>query len=121
MLYQYIIYQLFHQKSFLYQAEELKPRREPKYEIIVEKEEKVTVIEDANLPNVDRDQDQGEKSNKEPQRNVRKRKKQSKQKSEDRKQRQRIGLLGGGTTTVTGAGILLYLSVLNVLTHIFFI
>ena len=71
------------------------------------------------MPEVDRDQ--AETLNKEPQSDVRKRKKQSKQKSEDRKQRQRIGLLGGGTTTVTGAGILLYLSVFTVGTHIFFI
>ena len=104
---------------FPFSAEELIPRREPKYEIIVEKEEKVTVIEDVNVPEVDREQ--AKTLNKEPQSDVRKRKKQSKQKSEERKHRQRIRLLGGGTSTVAGAEILLYLSVFTVGTHIFFI
>ena len=104
---------------FLYSAEELKPRREPKYEIIVEKEEKVTVIEDVNVPTVDREEVKN--TNEEPQSNVKKRKKVSRQKSENRKQRQRIGILGAGTVTVGGAEILLYLTVVNVLTHLLFI
>ena len=99
--------------------EELKPRREPKYEIIVEKEEKVRVIEDVNVPTVDREQ--VENSRKEPQSNVKKRKKMNKQKSENRKQRQRIGLLGAGTAPAAGAEILMYLTVLNVLAQLFFI
>ena len=104
---------------FLYSAEELKPRREPKYEIIVEKEEKVTVIEDVNVPTVDREEVKN--TNQEPQSNVKKRKKVSRQKSENRKQRQRIGILGAGTVTVGGAEILLYLTVVSVLTHLLFI
>ena len=99
--------------------EELKPRREPKYEIIVEKEEKVRVIEDVNVPTVDREQ--VENSRKEPQSNVKKRKKLNKQKSENRKQRQRIGLLGAGTAPAGGAEILMYLTVFNVLAQLFFI
>ena len=99
--------------------EELKPRREPKYEIIVEKEEKVTVIEDVDVPTVDREQ--VENSRKEPQSNVKKRKKLNKQKSENRKQRQRIGLLGAGTAPAAGAEILIYLTVFNVLAQLFFI
>ena len=99
--------------------EELKPRREPKYEIIVEKEEKVTVIEDVDVPTVDREQ--VENSRKEPQSNVKKRKKLNKQKSENRKQRQRIGLLGAGTAPAAGAEILMYLTVFNVLAQLFFI
>ena len=99
--------------------EELKPRREPKYEIIVEKEEKVRVIEDVNVPTVDREQ--VENSRKEPQSNVKKRKKLNKQKSENRKQRQRIGLLGAGTAPAAGAEILMYLTVFNVLAQLFFI
>ena len=99
--------------------EELKPRREPKYEIIVEKEEKVTVIEDVDVPTVDREQ--VENSRKEPQSNVKKRKKPNKQKSENRKQRQRIGLLGAGTAPAAGAEILIYLTVFNVLAQLFFI
>ena len=97
----------------------MKPRREPKYEIIVEKEEKVTVIEDVDVPIVDRDQ--VENSPKEPQSDGKKRKKQGRQKSENRKQRQRVGLLGAGTVTVAGAEILLYLTVVNLWTHLFFI
>ena len=99
--------------------EELKPRREPKYEIIVEKEEKVRVIEDVNVPTVDREQ--VENSRKEPQSNVKKRKKLNKQKSENRKQRQRIGLLGAGTAPAAGAEILMYLTVFNFLAQLFFI
>ena len=99
--------------------EELKPRREPKYEIIVEKEEKVTVIEDVDVPTVDREQ--VENSRKEPQSDVKKRKKLNKQKSENRKQRQRVGLLGAGSVTVAGAEILVYLTVVNVLNNLFFI
>ena len=99
--------------------EELKPRREPKYEIIVEKEEKVRVIEDVNVPTVDREQ--VENSRKEPESNVKKRKKLNKQKSENRKQRQRIGLLGAGTAPAAGAEILMYLTVFNVLAQLFFI
>ena len=97
----------------------MKPRREPKYEIIVEKEEKVTVIEDVDVPSVDRDQ--VENSHKEPQITGEKRKKLPRQKSENRKQRQRVGLLGAGTVTVAGAEILVYLTVANVLTQLFFI
>ena len=97
----------------------MKPRREPKYEIIVEKEEKVTVIEDVEVPTVDRDQ--VENSKEEAQRNVKKRKKLSNQKSENRKQRQRVGLLGAGSVPVAGAEILLYLTVVIVLTNLFFI
>ena len=99
--------------------EELKPRREPKYEIIVEKEEKVTVIEDVDVPTVDREQ--VENSRKEQQSDVKKRKKLNKQKSENRKQRQRIGLLGAGTAPAVGAEILMYLTVFNVLAQLFFI
>ena len=97
----------------------MKPRREPKYEIIVEKEEKVTVIEDVDVPSVDRDQ--VENSHKEPQSTGKKRKKLPRQKSENRKQRQRVGLLGAGSVPLAGAEILLYLTVVNVLTNLFFI
>ena len=90
------------------------PRREPKYEIIVEKEEKVTVIEDVNVPTVDREQVE----NKEAQGNVKKRKKLSKQKSEKRKQRQRIGLLGAGTTPAARAEVL---TVFTILAQLFFV
>ena len=96
--------------------EELKPRREPKYEIIVEKEEKVRVIEDVNVPTVDREQ--LENSRKEPQSNVKKRKKLNKQKSENRKQRQRIGLLGAGTTPAARAEVL---TVFTILAQLFFV
>lgn len=104
---------------FPFSAEELIPRREPKYEIIVEKEDKVTVIEDVNVPTVDREH--VENPLKEPESKMKKRKKVGKQKSENRKQRQRIGLLGTGTAPAAGSEILMYWTVFNILTQLFFI
>ena len=65
------------------------------------------------------DSDPVENSKEEQERNVKKRKKLSK--SENRKQRQRVGLLGAGSVPLAGAEILLYLTVVNVLTNLFFI
>ena len=105
----------------IFSAEEQKPRREPKYEIIVEKEEKLTVLEEVAGPS---EASQPSENVKNPHKNLENSEKKSKNlkklKTGNRKQRQRIGLLGAGTTYYVENNLLFYLVMFKMFVQISF-